>query len=568
VKQAAVASTAPRPVPMTVSATHPTESPRWQFATAVVVWTYVATLHWHNDGLWYQGDSSRHAMNGLFWWDFLLSLPTPPLEFALSYYARYPAINPVAWPPAFYLLEGAAYWAFGASAHVAKGLVLAFTLVGTVYLIVWLRRWIGPQAGWGGILFTLQPAIITWSHAVMLNLPSMVLGLAALYHWRRWLEAPSSKHLHLAAAASVLALLTHVTVAAILVVMLTWTLMAGQARFLLMRQTLAVAGLAVVPLAVWALIALRWAPAYGPAALTLGHYPAWTLAAWSFYVVRLASLVTVPLLILVAVALALAIPPTRWRREITFSMTWFILCYLWFSGISLKETRYVLLLVPPLVLLATAAIAGLADRAPSTWRLSRPHLVATCLILFLVLHAAMAPAVEVPRVEGFSAVVTFLQATIPPQRIFYEGTYNGVFSFVLRAHDPTLSWSVTLGSKLLYATRIEPRFGTIERATSDTKLRSLLQTECGCRILVVERQITWNMADIDATKALREALTPDSFRLVRSFRVLAPGVTDIDVYENLRPGADQDSVTLPFPVFGEDPEFRVKPIQPRTGRRP
>jgi hypothetical protein len=79
-----------------------------QILALVLVWLYVVGLHFDNDGLWYQGDAPRHAANGLFWKDFLARFPVNPVEFAVSYYVRYPVITPSAYPPGFYLLEVAA----------------------------------------------------------------------------------------------------------------------------------------------------------------------------------------------------------------------------------------------------------------------------------------------------------------------------------------------------------------------------------------------------------------------------------------------------------------------------
>src|SRR5262245_2009084 len=74
----------------------------WQVASLLLVWLYIYLLHLSNDGLWFQGDSPRHAANGLFWWDFLSRSPFHPVKFGMSYYARYPVIQPVAYPPLFY----------------------------------------------------------------------------------------------------------------------------------------------------------------------------------------------------------------------------------------------------------------------------------------------------------------------------------------------------------------------------------------------------------------------------------------------------------------------------------
>ena len=64
------------------------------------------SLQLDNDGLWFQGDSPRHAINGFFWIDFLREVTLEAKDYALSYYARYPAIDPASRPPVFYLLEG------------------------------------------------------------------------------------------------------------------------------------------------------------------------------------------------------------------------------------------------------------------------------------------------------------------------------------------------------------------------------------------------------------------------------------------------------------------------------
>ena len=81
----------------------------WQVLVVLLAVLYIGALHLGNDGLWPQGDAPRHATNGIFWWDYLASFPANPVEFTLRYYAGYPAINPIGYPPVFYLLEDAAF---------------------------------------------------------------------------------------------------------------------------------------------------------------------------------------------------------------------------------------------------------------------------------------------------------------------------------------------------------------------------------------------------------------------------------------------------------------------------
>src|SRR5918996_6315635 len=114
---------------------------RWQCVLLLAVWLYVGALHWDNDGLWYQGDAPRHAANGLFWKDFFSTLPADPIQFALSYYAHYPVIQPAAHPPGFHLLEAAGYAVWGPTPWVGKTVTLGFTLLAGAYALAWTRRW-------------------------------------------------------------------------------------------------------------------------------------------------------------------------------------------------------------------------------------------------------------------------------------------------------------------------------------------------------------------------------------------------------------------------------------------
>ncbi len=328
----------------------------WQVLAALAVWAYIVSVHWDNDGLWYQGDAARHAANGVFWWDVLTHWPADPLGFALSYYARYPVINPVGWPPAFYLLEAVAYQLFGVSPFVAKGLVLLMMAGGTVYALLWLRRWVTPAAGWGGILYALQPGIVVWANAVMLNVPAAALGTATLYHWRRWLDGAASRHLYAAAVLAVLTVLTYVPASAVLPVMVVWALMDGKGARLFERRCLVLAGLAAVPIGLWAAVAMRWTGTYRSAAVEIGGYPFWSLDAWLFYPARLLSVVTLPVLILAAVSILVV--AGRWgpNREMLRLVVAALIYYAWFSAIAVKEPRYILLLVLPLVGLAVVGV--------------------------------------------------------------------------------------------------------------------------------------------------------------------------------------------------------------------
>ena len=531
-----------------------------QLGGAVLIWAYVVTLHFDNDGLWFYGDAPRNAANGIFWWDFLTRLPVNPLQFAVSYYARYPVINPTGWPPGFYMLEALAYQLFGISPFVAKALVLAFTLLGIAYLMLWLRRWVGSSAAWGALLFALQPGIIVWSHAVMLNLPSAILGMAALYHWRRWLEEPQGRHLYPAAFLCVAAILTYSQVAVLVVIMLAWMLMEKKTHLAWRRRTLAVITLSAVPLAAWAFVMITWAP-YRLVALYQGEYPLWHARSWLVYFEHLTRLVSIPVLVLAIAGILMANRASETRREARFALTWFSLSYVWFSLASIKEPRYVLLLVPPVICLAVSGVLAVCEWIGRWSRRDGRRAIVPTLFALLVAHVAMAFFVQVPRIQGIPPIVSFIRQVAPRERVFYEGILSGIFSFYLRADDRDFNRGVVVANKLLYATKTEAKFGLVEIAVSTDDVVRRLRDKCGCRFLVVERQVGGENRDIAAVQMLRQVLRRDSFRLVRSFHVGSRDVSDIDVYEQIGAVARPSALELPFPVLGNGVSFDARPIE-------
>jgi len=98
-----------------------------------------------------------------------------------------------------------------------------------------------------------------------------------------------------------------------------------------------------------------------------------------------------------------------------------------------------------------------------------------------------------------------------------------------------------------------------ERVLSPAGVVQALRTECGCRWLAVERKALSDR--IAAAKYLRQAVTGAEFQLVRSFPIVAPLETQIDVYRFLLPIEKPDELVLPFPILGKGTVFRGAPIE-------
>ena len=534
----------------------------WQTALLLVVWTYVVGLHASNDGLWYQGDSPRHAANGLFWRDFLSRLPVSPVEFAVSYYLRYPVISPTTYPPGFYLFEAATFSVFGASAYVAKGLVLAFTLAGGIYLMAWLRRWVAPEAGWVAPLLVLQPGVIAWSHAIMLNVPSMVMTLAALYHARRSIEEPHSRHLTFAIVMTALGILTYVQTAIVIPIVLTWLLMRRR-----WRSVMVLVGVTTVIAGGWAFVATRWSPIH-VSLVSPDVQQLLTIEHWVFYARTLSKIASGSLLLLAVLGIAAAAVDRRWRREVLVSLSWFVIGYAALSYLVAKEPRYLLPLLPALICLGTTGVFGAVQMASNRRALRWAY---TGMIALLAIHVWGATQVSVPKVDGFQDVLAFIQHEAPHEMVLYDGHYNGAFTFYVTAGDPGFQRGVVRGNKLFYPSAIDAGWHLVERVTSPADVVAILKKECGCRWLLIERAVHPENAGIRAAHYLREALRGQDFTYVRSFplRVSINGSSPLhteeialDAYQLVGPAEESGDVRLHMPILGEGAYLQGKPIEP------
>src|SRR5258708_32577144 len=101
-----------------------------------------------------------------------------------------------------------------------------------LYSMAWLRRRLAPAAGGAAALLLLLPGLTTWAHAVMLNVPSLAIGLAALYHIRRALELPegphAARHLYIAAALATLGILTYAMTGLVVLIGVAWLAALGR----------------------------------------------------------------------------------------------------------------------------------------------------------------------------------------------------------------------------------------------------------------------------------------------------------------------------------------------------
>ena len=523
-----------------------------QVAVVALAFLTIAALHRQNDGLWFQGDSPRHAMNGLFWWDLLTTLPRDPVEFAVRYYARYPAINPATYPPLFYFVEGLTFAAFGPSPQVAKFIVLLFGVMAGVYTMAWARRWIGPVAGWAGPFLAFMPGIVLWTNSVMLNIPAAALGVAVLYHFRRWSETARVTQLVLTLLFAAAVVLTYYQGGIVLCICAGWAALRWR-EFRLNRRALWIAAGALCAIAPVA-IAIALAPVQ-----TARHLPTLALltrsSTWTFYWTTLPDVTGRPALVAGVAGLIAGSFTARWRTDAAYLAIWITALIVGLSLLPAKDPRYVLLSAPAFVL---AAAIGLAVAVPHLGA-RRPEWQAAALAAGLAAGFWSAARVQVPQVSGFREIATYLQEQAPRDAVLYDGPYDGLFGFYVRASDPHFERRVALGSKLLYQDGPASTFTPVQKSNvaSTQDVVNLLRTRSGCRWVAIE--VTRNPGSI-GRRLLREAVARPEFELIRSFPITGAGERRVDLYRSVIAVDPVAAVDLGFPSFTNREFLHIVPI--------
>ena len=239
-------------------------------------------------------------------------------------------------------------------------------------------------------------------------------------------------HLVLTIGALAAALLTYYQSAAIVLVCAVWVVfLSGRSRVHApLRYVAIVAGLACVPfvlsLYVAPVQAIRHLPS--PGALV-------RLLTWTYYWSVLPEVVGALPLALAAASFVVAVGRPSRRTELKYIGSWIAVLLVAFSIIPAKDPRYVLLVAPAFVLLIATGAASILHHLPRVtpgWRSA---------MLAAALGAAFAVGwrVEIPRVSGLREVAEFLRQNGRGDAVLYDGRYEGVFGFYVRALDPPSS---------------------------------------------------------------------------------------------------------------------------------
>ena len=453
-------------------------------------------------------DEAQHAVTGLFVADALHDLPLRhPVQYAYTYYAQYPAVAILHWSPLFYLFEGLSFILFGATAASARLTVICFAVL---LLYEWFLLVEELQDSYTAAICTavlgLLPNVLLFEKTVMLEVPSLALGVATIRYWIRYLDDGSKRSLYVFGLWLSAALLCKQTSVYLLVFCGLTLLVSRKWEYLFRRDVLVVAGMVAVLAGSFLL----------PMLLLQGHAMANDLGSrqmsgWgriSFYVRVLPRAFSPALFTLSILGLLLA---SQWnkRRQTLLMVCWIVAGYLTFTFFGQKESRFAIYWFPPLVYFAIGLMTQF-------FHIPKLKLAMRTVAGLLVVGMALSAwGTERPYISGYKDLASHLVKTYHAGIVLFDGRVPGNFVFYMRALDPKRHF-LTL-RKSLYADDIRPGKNSEELLHSKEELIDLFKRD-GIRFVVVSENAPLRFHD---QLALRQQLQSDDFQLLGRFPIVS-----------------------------------------------
>lgn len=517
-----------------------------RLAVAVVLVCAVGALFLASptDGNFWWSDAPRHALNGAFVLDFVQQWPVDDARrWAVDYYLKYPALTILFYPPLFYGVEAAVFAVAGVSQASAQATVSLFALVLAVASYGLARRLLPPWSALGAALMVVgAPEVTFWARQVMLDIPAYAMVVSGAYFLVRYLDEARPRLLYgavLCVLAAAWIKLTAVFIVPVLAGAVVW-----RGRWPVLRHRpvwiAAVIGLVGMLPLVWLTLQFGGANVESVAGRPT-DVSRWNVEAWVFYGRLLPQSLGVAGLVAASLGVvALGVRARRIPRDRSVSWilgAWFVVGYLFFSFIGVREPRHGLMLLLPLGIAAAVAC--------QTWLPAR-FAQAGALALGLVTFASSVVLRAAPEVNGYREVADFVAATAPRGSVvLFHGVRDGNFVFNMRTHLDRPDLSIVRSDKLLLRVIVGERSrGVQEKGLDEIEIERLLR-DVGVGLVVMQPGF-W--ADIEQMARFERVVRTPLFTSVASFAITGNAPHQDRLIEVLRPTYPVDAARRPLTI--------------------
>ncbi len=421
-------------------------------------------------------DDTTHAMNGVFIYDLLHDRPTTGLQdYAWQYYAQYPNLSLVYYPPFFHFVEAIFYLLFGIYLSTAKLVVLMFALVA---VLAWYQlinyAYDETTAFYSSLLFATTPIIVNCSRGVLPELPALSLMIISVYFFHRFIEGSQKKYAYYWSLFTAMSVLTkHTSIFIVDAFLLFLTLKRGFMYLLReFKGPVVLFFLLTLPSSLLTAIFIKShiigainlfegsALAEATGHEDIGDVMSYGLSRfsayyWLYHIGSLPQALGWPVFITGLLAIALGVYRGKDMGKIL--LLWVLTGYIFISSISFDTLRCVAFIVPPFTVFSVMFISQL--KLPRVRNVPIAAVLLASISTFQFINACRSePAYNL----GYEEAARYIVQHAKTKRVLYTD-YAGDFVFNIRKYDTQKAFHILRLDKLATTFNVEE----VERVAYD-----------------------------------------------------------------------------------------------------
>ncbi|MHC4267809.1 MAG: ArnT family glycosyltransferase [Planctomycetota bacterium] len=478
------------------------------------------------------GDPPRHMMNGVFFYDLIRDFPlTNPLEYALQYFARYPALSLGHHPMLLGVAEVPFYTVFGVSVFSARLTIVFFMVLAGIMWFLLIRMIYDENIAFfsSSILIT-TPFVVASSRIVMTEVPTLALIIVAAYFFCKYCELHNKGYAFAFIITFILSVFTKQLAIFMLPVFIFCFFMTKGVRILFTKKAIIfciIFTLLLLPLIFISLkysqMTIVWISRMISSDIELSRFYDPFIQIWR-------NLLTLPVLIFSLFSICLSIF-LRDKRVLLFVL-WIICFWLLITFLGVRDARYNIYWIPPFCLFAATA------RNIFRYRLWK---IIFSLILTVVIGYQFVVAYhkEPAFAEGYEQAAKYVVENPKGESVLFMSKVDtGYFVFFVRKHDLHKNMIVLRADKLLVTSSMS--YIVEERITTRNEIYEIIE-DFGVSYVVIEESefeslpLKWLKEEVKSQKFILHKRIPirsTDFRL----QDLAVNIYEYKGYTPPKPG--------------------------------
>jgi 4-amino-4-deoxy-L-arabinose transferase-like glycosyltransferase len=305
-------------------------------------------------------DEGTYSLISLYFHDLFSNLiKYPTLSFTkiynytISYLIHYPKLS-LYYPPLLNIIISFFYDFMGISFQTGRFVVLLFSAGALFILYKLLKKFFSKKiALLSTILFSIMPLILYDSITVMTDIPYTFFFLLAMYFYLKAFDTKQCKYFIFAAVTVALSFLTKWNSILIVPIIFIYALLEKRSQMKNVIISIVFIFLIISPylFIIWktGLAGIPFISSLKISATAKANPQFTSVEGWTYYFDALASYYfTLP--VLIATVLALVFYATQKEKHWKLLIIWFLTYYLFFTFLSNKEPRYMMPLIPTLLI--------------------------------------------------------------------------------------------------------------------------------------------------------------------------------------------------------------------------